>query len=307
VSDDYLAELSRRPAAYSPATLGEIWNAEWARSALDTLTGVGRPYQDSYDELVQGIEAAAGSDIATYAAQQKVRLGGGNTRDQNIAALGVLADTLPEERSQPLQPLKDVRKRAAEKAQALEKESGDVAAGTYGLTGTATAFLAGVARQALDPVNLATLPLGAGPGMGALRAIGAEALAAAGTQAAQEPIIQAERGRLGLEAGFSQGALNVAQAGDRRRRADGDLPRRRRGLSPRSWRHSGRWSRAKAGSRHKSPPLPQSGPLASLPARRHPHPKICAHPRQRPIFRPPRAIWRRRILPPRPRMPSATM
>jgi hypothetical protein len=213
VSDDYLAELSRRPAAYSPATLGEIWNAEWARSALDTLTGVGRPYQDSYDELVQGIEAAAGSDIATYAAQQKVRLGGGNTRDQNIAALGVLADTLPEERSQPLQPLKDVRKRAADKAHELEKQSADAAAGTYGLTGTATAFLAGVARQALDPVNLATLPLGAGPGMGALRAIGAEALAAAGTQAAQEPLIQAERGRLGLEAGFSQGALNVAQAG----------------------------------------------------------------------------------------------
>jgi hypothetical protein len=306
VSDDYLAELSRRPAAYSPATLGEIWNAEWARSALDTLTGVGRPYQDSYDELVQGIEAAAGSDIATYAAQQKVRLGGGNTRDQNIAALGVLADTLPEERSQPLQPLKDVRKRAAEKAQALEKESGDVAAGTYGLTGTATAFLAGVARQALDPVNLATLPLGAGPGMGALRAIGAEALAAAGTQAAQEPMIQAERGRLGLEAGFSQGALNVAQAGIGAAgltaifRGAGAVYRRVRGEAP------GAGAR-ESGEPAQEPVFATERPAGESAAAPPPHPKICAHPRQRPIFRPPRAIWRRRILPPPLRMPSAIM
>jgi hypothetical protein len=52
-SADYLTELGRRPAARPPATIGEIWNAEWTRSGLDTISGIGRPFTESYDELAR--------------------------------------------------------------------------------------------------------------------------------------------------------------------------------------------------------------------------------------------------------------
>lgn len=213
---DYLNTLARTPAARSPATIGEIWNAEWTRSGLDTISGVGRPFTESYDELRSAIEKHGGDDIATLAYRNNVNIGAAATPDQRIAALNALADTLPDEQKKAIDPFRDVRKRAADKAQTIERDAADVAANTYGLSGQATAFLAGIARQAVDPINLAanvaTAPIGgefAGP---ILRVVARQAGAGALAQAVVEPYVQSTRGELGLESGFKQGALDVAQA-----------------------------------------------------------------------------------------------
>jgi len=209
----YLGELATRTPARSPATIGEVWDTEWKRSGLDTLSGVGRPFGEAEADLVGAIESAAGTSIENYAASQGVRLGAVVNRDTRIATLGALADTLPEEQRKAIEPLKDVRRRAAEKAEKIERDATDVAGATYGLSGVATSFLAGLTRQAVDPANVALLPLG-GPLEGPLlKVVAREAAIGAGGQALQEAYIQPARAQLGLEAGFSQGALNTLQAG----------------------------------------------------------------------------------------------
>lgn len=213
----YLAELSRSPGGVQPATIGEVWDSEWKRTALDTIGGVGQPFGDARADLVTAIETAAGRPIADYAAQMGVKLGAGVTQAEDIRLLGTLADTLPEEKRKSIEPLKDVRLNAAKKAQKIEADADEIGNATYGLTAHATAFIAGVARQASDPVNVAamvaTAPLGAARGASFLATIGREAGANAAAQAAVEPIIEPQRERLGLESGFGRAAGNVLEAG----------------------------------------------------------------------------------------------
>lgn len=220
VATDYLEELAGRRAARAPASFGEVWNAEWSRAGLDTLGGVGRPLGEAQGELEAAIEREAGTDLASYAAEKNVALGSAVTTDQRIKLLGDLADTLPEEKRKPLEPLRDVRKRASDKAHAIEREASDVADGTYGLSGTAVAFTAGIARQAVDPANLVAniaVP-GVGPLTGrVLPMLGKQAAAGAATQALVEPLIASARSDLGLEtnaladiAGAAIGAAGIS-------------------------------------------------------------------------------------------------
>jgi hypothetical protein len=217
-AEDYLNELSRRAGARAPATLTEIWNSEWTRGGLDTIGGVGKPFMDAYEDLRSAVEGAGGGPSVTELAR-RYNIQPGYNIDQRAAALGAIADALPltEDQRKAIEPLKDVRKRAADKAQAIEREASDVAGATYGLSGTATSFLAGAARQTLDPFNIAamvaTAPIG-GPLEGAaLKVIARQALAGAAAQAAVEPIIQSGRAELGLESGFGKAAGDVLEAG----------------------------------------------------------------------------------------------
>lgn len=212
-SQDFISDLARRPAARSPATIGEVWSTEWNRSGLDTLSGVGAPMRKAYDELESAVTAAAGkpaqdlareAGFATFSEAQPL--------SERAAMLRQAVTRLPADARDRLEPLLDVRRRAAESAQKTERDAAELEAVTYGLSGVATSWAAGIARQAVDPVNVFTLPLG-GPLKGAvlpmlLREAGIGAL----TQAAQEPFIQPGRAELGLEAGFGHGAANVAQA-----------------------------------------------------------------------------------------------
>jgi hypothetical protein len=207
-ADDYLAELSRRPAARAPASVGEVWSSEWNRSGLDTLTGIGKPLDDAYADLVKGVEGAAGRPVADFVPG----LADAATADERARLIrGAIAD-LPEEKRAALEPLFDIRRRASEKAHKTENDANDVYSAAYGLSGVGTSWAAGIARQAVDPVNLATLPLG-GPLKGPLaKVLLREAGIGALTQLAQEPAIEAGRAELGLDAGFARGAGNVAQA-----------------------------------------------------------------------------------------------
>ncbi len=211
----YLDALSEEPGARAPASLSEIWNAEWASAGLDTITGVGQPYLDAENELRDAISAAAGKSVGDYAFEQNINLGAAVTREQGQQALTALAATLPEDKQKEIAPLLDLRRRAAEKAQTIERNAADVSAATYGLSGTATAFLAGVARQAIDPGNLGamllTAPAGGVEG-GALATIAREAAAGGIAQAAVEPVIEPARGELGLEHGAGRAFQNIVGA-----------------------------------------------------------------------------------------------
>ncbi|WP_445486908.1 hypothetical protein [Rhodopseudomonas sp. RCAM05734] len=213
----YLAELSRQTGGQQPATIGQVWDSEWKRGGLDTIAGVGQPFGDARGELVTAIETAAGRPIEDYAAQMGVRLGSGVTQAEDIRLLGALADTLPEDKRKSIEPLKDVRLNAARKAQKIEADADEIGNATYGLSGVATAFIAGVARQAADPVNVAamvaTAPLGAARGASLLMTVGREAGANAAAQAAVEPIVEPARERLGLDSGVGRAVGNVLEAG----------------------------------------------------------------------------------------------
>lgn len=203
---DYIAEISGRGYARPLATLGEIWSAEWAAAGLQTFSGVGtgRWQDEAYDELAAAIASRTGRPLTP-------RPGGTSLEARLVDAEDAIA-LLPEEERKALEPLRDVRKRAAEKAQAVERQASELGAVTYGMSGTTTAFLAGVARHAVDPFNLATMPLG-GPLKGpVLRMLGREAAIGAVTQAAQEPVIQGARAELGLEAGLVPGLTSVGEA-----------------------------------------------------------------------------------------------
>lgn len=214
---NYLDDLARQPAARQPATIGEIWDSEWKRGGLDTITGIGKPLADARGELSTAIEAAAGKPIADYAAEQRIPLGAGATVDQNIKALNDLADTLPEDAKKTIDPLRDVRRRSMQKAQQIERDAADVSSATYGLGGTATAWAAGIARQSSDPVNLAmmaaTAPIGGPITGGAVKFIAGQAAAGAIAQAAVEPYIEPTRAELGLDSGIGRAAGNILEAG----------------------------------------------------------------------------------------------
>lgn len=214
---DYYRELATRPAARAPATLGEVWQSEWTRGGLDTYFGLQKPLDDSVTELESAIAGAAGKPAQDYARERGLDLGRPATIDQRIKMLGDLADTFDDDTRKKIEPLRDARARAADKAQAIERAASDVAAGTYGLSGTATAFLAGMARQFVDPAviaaNIATGPLG-GPFKGPLLSVVArQGIAGMAGQALVEPAIEGERERLGLEAGAGRAAQNIVEAG----------------------------------------------------------------------------------------------
>lgn len=206
---DELDELGRRPAARPPATFGEIWNAEWRANGLETTFGVRKPMVDAYEELHDRLTAIAGKDLGTLARERNLDFMAGGL-DGRVETMGKIIDSLPDQQQKLLADYKDVRGRARQKAADIERESADVAGATYGLSGYATAFAAGVARQFFDPVNLATAPIG-GPAKGpVLKWLGKEFLIGAGTQAAQEPLIAPRRAELGLETNSLE---NIIQAG----------------------------------------------------------------------------------------------
>jgi hypothetical protein len=158
----YQSAMAGRPAADAPASYGEIWNAEFGRAGLDTLTGQYQYVRRPYDELVSAVEGATGQPVADYARAHGLPFGGGI--DARVAQLNALADTLPDEQQERIKEFRDVRGRAATAAQQTEREASAVANRTYGFAANAWAWIAGVARQGVDPVglgaNVITAPVG---------------------------------------------------------------------------------------------------------------------------------------------------
>lgn len=204
-----LESTAAGPAALPAASLSEVWNAEWSRSGLDVVSGVGRPYRDAYQSFVDKFNAVTGRHLPEAAREAGSPLG---DYGRNVAAIRAVLPGLPEDQRKQLEPLADIDAIAKRSARKVEQDAAVVAARTYGLTGHATAFLAGVARQSIDPVNLAAMPIGGPLSGGVLRMLAREAGIGAISQAVQEPYVQATRQQLGLEAGIGRAATNVLEA-----------------------------------------------------------------------------------------------
>lgn len=147
---DYLNELSRRPAARGPATFLEAFEKNWAAAGLDTITGAGRPLTEAQDELVKAIENASGKSIGDYAFEHGVILASVASPDQRNSLLATLADTLPKEARVSVEPLKDVRRRVAEKEKSIREAALDARYASYGFVAVAP-WLAIVTRHAIEP------------------------------------------------------------------------------------------------------------------------------------------------------------
>jgi hypothetical protein len=207
----YSAELAGRRGAGPPATFGDIWSANWREAGLDTLTGSGKPMTEAYENLIDQTEKAVGP--VHIAAQARGLDWFGTTGMERKAQLvGQIIAGLPEEKRKELEPLVDIRGRAVDAAAKIESDAADVAGRTYGLSGLATSWLAGMSRQVVDPVNLAVGAIG-GPEAGLLATLGRSALIAAVGQAIQEPAIEAQRSQLGLDAGMWRALTNVGEVG----------------------------------------------------------------------------------------------
>lgn len=86
----------------------------------------------------------------------------------------------------------------------------DAASRTFGLWANAGRTLGVMTGAVTDPVNAATLGLGAARGAGWLAGTLTEAGVGAGTELLLQPGVQAWRRKVGVESGFAQGAANVA-------------------------------------------------------------------------------------------------
>lgn len=208
---------ARGPLAANPATFGEIWKSSWDAAGLDTAFGVGAPWAEAHRELRDQVETVSGQSLSALAQSQGKRLradgyAGATLQDQS-RELADLAAGLTPEQQEKIKPYLDVPARARAKAAETERQAADIADRTYGLSGHAVGFLAGAARQGLDPVNLGTMFVG-GPARGpVLKMLAREFGLGASVQALQEPAIEAGRADLGLEAGFGRALANVLEAG----------------------------------------------------------------------------------------------
>ena len=207
--EDFFRDAARTPAR-APATFGEIWSADWRAAGLDTVTG-NRLFQDSYNELVGKIREQTNRDLPALARDLGVdfRLNAGAVSD-----IERVIDRLPADQRDALAPYRDPLTRARKRAGEIEREAAETSARIYGLSGLGVGFVAGVARQMVDPVNLAAAPLGASRvGVGVAGWLAREAAIGAGTQVIQEPAIQSARGLVGLESGFGEAFGNIVEAG----------------------------------------------------------------------------------------------
>lgn len=217
----YLDAARRERPARPPATLGEVWSAEWERAGLDTALGVGAPLSQAVEEATTAVEAAYGAPLEQLAARRGVVIerGDARTRKWFVQELAAAPDAPGGE---ALKPHADIGARARAIAADIERRAADTDGATYGVAGWATGMLAGMARAALDPVNVAAMAI---PGGGSARAAWAaggrasagflarEAGQAALGQLAQEPFVEPARGALGLDHGFSRALANIATAG----------------------------------------------------------------------------------------------
>lgn len=203
---------ARAPAAANPATLGEIARVQMDAAALETSFGVSGPWMEATDALRGAIESTAGMSLADLASRAGRTLRLGSLKQQTDEMAELAAGLTPEQQDK-VKPFLDVPTRARTIAAERERAAADVSERTYGLSGHAIGFLAGMARQAVDPVNLATMFVG-GPLRGpVLPMLAREAGLGAAAQAVQEPAIAAGRAELGLETGFAQSAGNILTAG----------------------------------------------------------------------------------------------
>lgn len=200
-TQDWLDTLAAKGPAQPPVTLGEAWRASWAESGLHTIGGLRAPQAQALDELRAAYRTAAGEDVRDAARRQGVPLEAAKP-DQEAGYIESLTRGLPDEAQKRIAPLLDINARASSIAAKTERDAGDVASRAFGVSAHATMFLAGLARNMVDPETIAVSAAVAAAtpaGVGLPAFLAREAAVNAGATALLHPAVSAGRETLGLE------------------------------------------------------------------------------------------------------------
>ncbi len=194
-TQDWLDTLAAKGPAQPPVTLGEAWRASWAESGLHTIGGLRAPQAQALDELRAAYRTAAGEDVRDAARRQGVPLEAAKP-DQEAGYIESLTRGLPDEAQKRIAPLLDINARASSIAAKTERDAGDVASRAFGVSAHATMFLAGLARNMVDPETIAVSAAVAAAtpaGVGLPAFLAREAAVNAGATALLHPAVSAGR------------------------------------------------------------------------------------------------------------------
>lgn len=242
VSFWYSDPASDRPQsiATGEAPLSEILTAAREQMRLvENSTAAGEALTRAYDQRIRDIEAATGEttqnpmrvDLQTSAFEQKRNPTysfetGNETREAKIAGavdgfnawLADVAQRHPD-KAAAIGADRPVERDAEALSRTADERLAKAMASRGGIGKWAAMLAGGVAGSGYDPLQVASMFAGGGPG--AARTIGGRILAVTAKEAAfnaiaeavQQPQVQAWRKQVGLPNGFDEAAKNVAFAG----------------------------------------------------------------------------------------------
>lgn len=114
---------------------------------------------------------------------------------------------------QGIKTSEELQEEKRNRARAATESYQDIASRASPTSALAGSLVGGIGAAFTDPINIATLPLGATSGMGILKAMKTEALLNAAVEAAEIPLVSAWQKELGYKYGVGDAALDVATAG----------------------------------------------------------------------------------------------
>lgn len=132
---------------------------------------------------------------------------------QSLLDQHILAQRKSDERWKDIRTKAEIEEFTLSARRSARQEAERVSQRASGFDRVAGSLVGGIGGAFTDPINLATLPLGAASGMGVLRAMGTEALVNAAIEAAETPIIVKWQRELGYKYGVGEAVLNIATAG----------------------------------------------------------------------------------------------
>ena len=106
----------------------------------------------------------------------------------------------------------EINEKSKDKARASLDAYNKTSQGASETASTAGGLVGGLGASFIDPLNIATLPFGAGVSRGVLKTIFLEAGLNAGIEAASQPFVAQWQNEIGNEYGFTEAAENVAIA-----------------------------------------------------------------------------------------------
>ena len=212
IDEDRLGRIGlQNPSPAPPTGFRENFMAELDRTLFTNLT-VSKSYSlaEAYEDYLDEAEQELGERFSNPVAQSQVGTRVGSSRIRRHFEEQLFQDLEAKGFTGLLTPAQ-IRERADRLALAAEANANRVST-TATTAGSVGGFLGQTAGILADPPIIASMFIGAPLATGILKTAATEALIAGGVEAALQPVIQAERDRLGLEAGFDQALENIGFA-----------------------------------------------------------------------------------------------
>lgn len=188
-----------------------------AGQATDLMISEGLMMDEARSERSAKIEEITGKPydeaLQPFMPQDDLEYYGRDAGEVQAEAVAALRASLPAEQASQILTEEGLGVRAQEIALERTIQNEDVAARAAGAGGVAGQFLGSAAAQFTDPLVAATLPFGPAASARLSVAAAINGVLAGGVTAAQQPVVQDWRGRLGLPAGVEQAVENIGMAG----------------------------------------------------------------------------------------------